>query len=163
MFSVALGTGGGDICWAAVGFVLRCKGIWGAVTQASSPLGQRPTTCRHQKILTRYHSNFLIRFSCHANVMVVRPPSTILSYVASTETMISVRGRTFLLGSKIDKGKQKRVAEKGEMISRYGNKTIPKWPIAARTEGKVKEIVDDDQRTPKIKVDTYRSNPHFAK
>jgi len=58
--------------------------------------------------------------------------------------MISVWGRTFLPESKIGKGKQKSVAEKGEMISRYGNKTIPKWPIAARTEGKVKEIVDDD-------------------
>lgn len=27
-------------------------------------------TCQQQKILTRYHSNFLIRFSCHTNVMV---------------------------------------------------------------------------------------------
>jgi len=53
--------------------VLGCKGISGAVTQASSPFGKRPTSCRHQKILTRYHSNFLIRFSCHTNVMVVRP------------------------------------------------------------------------------------------
>ena len=98
--------------------VLRCKGIWGAATQASSPLGQRRLLADTKKILTRYHSNFLIRFSCHANVMVVRPPSTILSYVASTETMISVRGRTFLLGRKIDKGKQKKSSgERGNDIT----------------------------------------------
>lgn len=41
-------------------YVHWCKGISRAVTQIASPFEKLPTFCRHQNILTNYHSNFLI-------------------------------------------------------------------------------------------------------
>jgi len=37
------------------------------------------------------------------------------------------------------------------MISRSGSETVPMWAIAARTMGRVKEIVDDDKGARKEK------------
>jgi len=55
--------------------LLRCKGIWGLVTHSLSELFEQgpASACYlsqlfagHQKLITHYHSNFLIWFGLHA-------------------------------------------------------------------------------------------------
>jgi len=89
--------------------------------------------------------------TCYQRLRSPRNRILRICFRAPNETMISVRARTFLPWSKIDKGKQKTGRRKGNWYHWRETKPYRKWAIAACTESKVKEIVDDDSITSKKK------------